>query len=263
MLCDYVHFLGFVPDANLPPLPGGGPRGHAKPKFRGIWSNCGRGPGGGHTRLVTPVGGLPEVVNELDHGLVFDGSQAKQIADGIVRALREPSTLPSSARCAEFATKLRLANRGRGGSRRLSTSHLGVGGSGGAGCALLLILIPKSKTALFVTHELNCSETASWRRESMQVNEIDKPAVIEVLNRILEAELAGVVRYTHYLLMVYGYGRIPIVHWLRGQAEESLDHAKGRRGVHHRAGRHPSLGIGKPWKARTRHRRDFAQFADP
>ena len=36
-------------------------------------------------------------------------------------------------------------------------------------------------------------------------------AVVKVLNTILELELAGVVRYTHYALMVFGYNRIPIV----------------------------------------------------
>ena len=79
----------------------------------------------------------------------------------------------------------------------------------------------------------------------MQTNEIEKPAVIDVFNRILEAELAGVVRYTHYSLMVYGYGRIPIVHWLRGQAQESLDHAKEAGEYITALGGHPSLGIGK------------------
>ena len=46
--------------------------------------------------------------------------------------------------------------------------------------------------------------------------------VTKALNTILELELAGVVRYTHYALMVFGYNRIPIVSWLRGQAAESL-----------------------------------------
>ena len=49
--------------------------------------------------------------------------------------------------------------------------------------------------------------------------------VTKALNTILELELAGVVRYTHYALMVFGYNRIPIVSWLRGQAAESLGHA--------------------------------------
>ena len=49
--------------------------------------------------------------------------------------------------------------------------------------------------------------------------------IIDILNTILECELAGVVRYTHYSLMVYGHTRIPIVSWLREQATESLMHA--------------------------------------
>ena len=45
--------------------------------------------------------------------------------------------------------------------------------------------------------------------------EIDKGKVVDVLNRLLESELAGVVRYTHYSFLVFGFGRIPIVSWLR------------------------------------------------
>lgn len=73
----------------------------------------------------------------------------------------------------------------------------------------------------------------------------DKQAVISTLNKILEAELAGVVRYTHYSLMVYGYGRIPIVSWLRGQADESLLHAQQAGELITSLGGHPSLGIGR------------------
>ena len=40
------------------------------------------------------------------------------------------------------------------------------------------------------------------------MNETEKQKAIEVLNKILELELAGVVRYTHYALMVFGYNRI-------------------------------------------------------
>jgi bacterioferritin len=74
---------------------------------------------------------------------------------------------------------------------------------------------------------------------------MDKTAVIAVLNKILEAELAGVVRYTHYSFMVYGYNRIPIVKWLRGQAEESMLHAQQAGELITMLGGHPSLGIGK------------------
>jgi bacterioferritin len=54
---------------------------------------------------------------------------------------------------------------------------------------------------------------------------MNKQATIDMLNKILEYELAGVVRYTHYALMVFGHTRIPIVSWLRDQATESLTHA--------------------------------------
>ena len=58
------------------------------------------------------------------------------------------------------------------------------------------------------------------------MNETEKQHAIEVLNKILELELAGVVRYTHYALMVFGYNRIPIVSWLQGNGDESLAHAR-------------------------------------
>lgn len=67
---------------------------------------------------------------------------------------------------------------------------------------------------------------------------------IESLNRIMELELAGVVRYTHYALMVYGYNRIPIVSWLKGNAEESLAHAHKAGELVTLLGGHPSLKIG-------------------
>jgi bacterioferritin len=73
----------------------------------------------------------------------------------------------------------------------------------------------------------------------------EKKNVVAVLNKIMEAELAGVVRYTHYSLMIYGYNRIPIVSWLRGQANESLAHAQQAGELITGIGEHPSLGIGK------------------
>jgi bacterioferritin len=71
---------------------------------------------------------------------------------------------------------------------------------------------------------------------------MDKKA-IDALNLILENELAGVVRYTHYSLMIFGHNRIPIVSWLRDQATESLTHAY-LAGEHvSTLGGHPSLKI--------------------
>lgn len=72
----------------------------------------------------------------------------------------------------------------------------------------------------------------------------EKQNAIEILNRIMELELAGVVRYTHYALMVFGYNRIPIVSWLDGNASESLAHAKKAGEFVTMLGGHPSLKIG-------------------
>jgi bacterioferritin len=76
------------------------------------------------------------------------------------------------------------------------------------------------------------------------MNHDDTEAAISALNQILELELAGVVRYTHYSLMVYGFNRIPIVSWLKGNAEEGLNHAQRAGEMITLLGGHPSLKIG-------------------
>jgi bacterioferritin len=69
--------------------------------------------------------------------------------------------------------------------------------------------------------------------------------LVDVLNRILELELAGVVRYLHYSVMVFGHNRIPICKWLREQSDESQGHAV-MAGEHVTTfGGHPSLKIGE------------------
>src|SRR6516165_7511181 len=74
--------------------------------------------------------------------------------------------------------------------------------------------------------------------------ELDKQHAIRLLNGILEAELAGVVRYTHYSFLVFGHNRIPIVAWLREQAAESLTHAQQAGEMITLLGEYPSLAIG-------------------
>jgi bacterioferritin len=76
------------------------------------------------------------------------------------------------------------------------------------------------------------------------MNETENQSAIEILNRIMELELAGVVRYTHYSLMVFGYNRIPIVSWLKSNADESLAHAYKAGEFVTMLGGHPSLKIG-------------------
>jgi bacterioferritin len=76
------------------------------------------------------------------------------------------------------------------------------------------------------------------------MNDTEKQSAIDILNRIMELELAGVVRYTHYSLMVFGYNRIPIVSWLKGNADESMAHAGKAGEFVTMLGGHPSLKIG-------------------
>jgi bacterioferritin len=76
------------------------------------------------------------------------------------------------------------------------------------------------------------------------MTKLDVEPVVAVLNRLLETELAGVVRYTHYSFLVFGFNRIPIVSWLRTQAEESLLHAQQLGEWITTLGGHPSLAIG-------------------
>lgn len=76
------------------------------------------------------------------------------------------------------------------------------------------------------------------------MNDADKAKAIAALNLIMETELAGVVKYTHYSLMVFGYNRIPIVSWLKGNADESLVHAHRAGELLTLLGGHPSLKIG-------------------
>ena len=78
----------------------------------------------------------------------------------------------------------------------------------------------------------------------MSQQQLDKAAAVALLNEILETELAGVVRYTHYALMVFGYSRIPIVSWLLSEATTSLQHANEAGELVTHLGEHPSLKIG-------------------
>ncbi len=74
--------------------------------------------------------------------------------------------------------------------------------------------------------------------------DFDKDKAIVLLNNIMELELAGVVRYTHYSLMVFGYNRIPVVEWLKKEAEEGLLHAHKAGELVTLLGGYPSLSIG-------------------
>ncbi|MCE0722551.1 MULTISPECIES: ferritin-like domain-containing protein [Legionella] len=79
------------------------------------------------------------------------------------------------------------------------------------------------------------------RSESESIDD----AIIKILNALLELEMAGVVRYTHYSFMVFGFNRIPICKWMRDQAQESLNHAHSIGELITHFSYHPTLKIGK------------------
>ncbi len=75
------------------------------------------------------------------------------------------------------------------------------------------------------------------------MQDLDQEKAIDVLRTIMEFELAGVVRYTHYALMVTGPNRIPIVDFFKAQATESLLHAQQVGEILTGLEGHPSLQI--------------------
>ena len=79
----------------------------------------------------------------------------------------------------------------------------------------------------------------------VEMKEIDSKLVCNILNEIMEYELAGVVRYTHSAMMVSGPYRLPIVTFLKEQAAESLMHAQQAGELIVGLDGHPSQRIAK------------------
>ena len=72
---------------------------------------------------------------------------------------------------------------------------------------------------------------------------VDKEVVIKKLTEIFDLELSGVIRYTHYSLMIFGPNRLPLISFFKEQAKESLAHAN-LAGEHITGlGGHPPLNI--------------------
>ena len=89
------------------------------------------------------------------------------------------------------------------------------------------------------------------------MEELDIEKTCSILNEILEYELAGVVRYTHYGLMVTGPYRQPIVDFMKAQAAESLTHAEQAGEIITGLGGHPSQRIADIEES---HRHDILQI---
>jgi bacterioferritin len=91
------------------------------------------------------------------------------------------------------------------------------------------------------------------------MRELDHKKAIDLLNSIMEFELAGVVRYTHYSLMVTGPNRIPIVEFFKLQATESLTHAQQVGEILTGLEGHPSLKIAPMEETYTHTVRDILE----
>lgn len=91
------------------------------------------------------------------------------------------------------------------------------------------------------------------------MKELNLKKTQKLLTRIMEFELAGVVRYTHYSLMVAGPNRIPIVAFMKGQATESLLHAQQAGEILTGIGGHPSLQIANIDETYSHTMRDILQ----
>ena len=72
---------------------------------------------------------------------------------------------------------------------------------------------------------------------------LDKDKTISILNDILKYELAGVVKYTHFALMVTGPNRLSLDSFFKAQATESLEHAQQSGELLTGLGGHPSQAI--------------------
>lgn len=103
-LHDHVRLVGFVPDeqlplayraANLSVVPSVALEGFGLTTVESLAA--------GTPVLVTPVGGLPEVVRGLSEELILESSRPEAIAAGIAESLTGERLVPSAGECRSFA----------------------------------------------------------------------------------------------------------------------------------------------------------------
>jgi len=102
-LGDRVRLLGFLPDSSLPTayqaadisiVPSQSLEGFGLTTVESL--ACGT------PVLVTPVGGLPEVIRPLAPSCILPGAKSDQIAEGLDAYLAGELTIPAPARCVEY-----------------------------------------------------------------------------------------------------------------------------------------------------------------
>jgi glycosyltransferase involved in cell wall biosynthesis len=101
-----VRFLGFVPDDQLP-LAYRAANISVVPTaaLEGFGLVAAESLAAGTPTMVTPVGGLPEVVADLSSDLIFRSGSSEDLAAGLTAAIRGDMRLPTESACVDYATR--------------------------------------------------------------------------------------------------------------------------------------------------------------
>jgi glycosyltransferase involved in cell wall biosynthesis len=105
-LTRHVRLLGFVPDRDLPALYRAADVSIVpSTAWEGFGLVAAESLAAGTPALVTPVGGLPEVVSPLSKALILDDKTPDALARGLKEAFRGTRSLPSSEACYRYARR--------------------------------------------------------------------------------------------------------------------------------------------------------------
>ncbi|MCV0383309.1 MAG: glycosyltransferase family 4 protein [Erythrobacter sp.] len=105
-LDDRIRLLGFVPDEELPVIYCAADCSIVPTQdLEGFGLVAAESLASGTPVLVTPVGGLPEVVSDLSPDLILAGKDDRDIADGIERWLNGELRLPTAEQCKHYCRK--------------------------------------------------------------------------------------------------------------------------------------------------------------
>ena len=103
-LAEHVELLGFIPDEDLPIAYRAADVSVVPTRsLEGFGLVAVESLAAGTPVLVTPVGGLPEVVRDLSPDLIMNGTSTEDIQNHLVDVLEGRITLPSAQACHDFA----------------------------------------------------------------------------------------------------------------------------------------------------------------
>ncbi|ADW71502.1 glycosyltransferase family 4 protein [Granulicella tundricola] len=103
-LTKYVRFLGYIDEASLPRLYRAADINVVPTlALEGFGLVAAEALAAGTPSMVTPIGGLPEVVASLSENLIFRSSSVEDLADGLIAGLLGKVKLPSQSNCESYA----------------------------------------------------------------------------------------------------------------------------------------------------------------